>query len=98
MRYAVIFLSLGIGFIVLAVQRGGWWLLMIWPGLSAVIVGAGYAKLGARVFGKRAHGTYAMWAMLIHLPYLLITRGIWHLLRVVLPENPADQVAPGIWL
>src|SRR5258706_8425984 len=98
MRYAVIFMSLGIAFIALAIQTGGWAWLMLWPGISAAIVGAGYAGMGARVFGKRPDGRYAIWALLTHLPYLLITLGVWHLLRLALPENPADQVAPGIWV
>ncbi len=98
MRFALTFLSLGIAFIVLAVQTAGWGWLMIWPGISAAIVGAGYAGIGAQVFGKRSDGRYATWALLTHLPYLLMTLGIWHLLRLALPENPADQIAPGIWV
>jgi hypothetical protein len=98
MRYALIFLALGLCFTALAIQRGGWAWLLLWPGLSSMLVGAGYAGLGARVFGKRTDGAYPLWAKLIHLPYLLITLGVWHLLRVALPESPADQIAPGIWV
>src|SRR4051812_22377272 len=98
MRYASIFLTLGVCFIALAVQRGGWGWLFVLPGISSPLVGAGYAGLGARVFGKRADGRYALWAMLIHLPYLLITLGVWHFLRIALPENAADSIAPGIWV
>jgi hypothetical protein len=98
MRYGFIFSTLGVCFIALAIQRGGWAWLMLWPGVSSTLVGAGYARIGARVFGKRSDGRYALWAMVIHLPYLLITLGVWHLLRIALPENAADLIAPGIWV
>ncbi|MDB5324329.1 MAG: hypothetical protein JWN40_5960 [Phycisphaerales bacterium] len=98
MRYALIFLTLGLCFTALAIQRGGWAWLLLWPGVSATLVGIGYAGLGARVFGKRADGGYPLWAKIIHLPYLLVTLGVWHALRLALPERPADQVAPGIWV
>jgi protein-tyrosine phosphatase len=98
MRYAFIFLTLGVCFIALAVQRGGWAWLLLWPGISSALVGTGYAGLGARVFGKRSNGRYVLWAVVIHLPYLLITLVVWHLLRIALPENAADAIAPGIWV
>jgi protein-tyrosine phosphatase len=98
MRYALIFLTLGGCFIALAIQRGGWAWLLLWPGVSSTLVGAGYARIGARVFGKRADGRYPLWALVIHLPYLLITLGVWHLLRIALPENAADPISPGIWV
>src|SRR4051794_12629393 len=98
MRYALIFLALGAGFIALAIQRGGSAWLLLWPGISSALVGVGYARLGAGVFGKRSDGRYALWAIVIHLPYLLTTLGVWHLLRIALPENAADLIAPGIWV
>ena len=98
MRYAVIFSLLGLGLCVLAAQRGGWAYLLLWPGFSALVVATGYAGAGARVFGKGRHGGFAPWALLLHLPYLLITLAVWHLIRLAIPERPADQVAPGIWV
>src|SRR2546425_6595198 len=98
MRYAVIFIALGLGFIALAAQTGGWGWLLLWPGLSALLVGVGYAGLGARVFGKRQNGSLALWAVIIHLPYLLITLAVWYLIRWTIPENAADEVAPGVWV
>jgi len=50
------------------------------------------------VFGKKRHGGYAIWAWILHGPYMVITLGIWHLLRITVPENAADEVAPGIWV
>jgi protein-tyrosine phosphatase len=98
MRYAVIFLILGVCFIALGLQTRGWGWLFLWPGLSATLVGAGYAGLGARVFGKRADGRFSFWAIVLHMPYLLITLGVWYLIRWTIPESSADEIAPGIWV
>lgn len=98
MRYAVIFICLGVAFIALAVQTGGCGWLLLWPGLSGLLVGLGYAGLGARVFGKRGHGGFAPWALIVHLPYLLMTLAVWYLIRWTILENAADEVAPGIWV
>jgi hypothetical protein len=98
MRYAVIFSLLGFGLCVLAVQRGGWAYLFFWPGASTLVVAAGYAGFGARVFGKRRDGRFAPWALALHLPYLMITLAVWHLIRLAIPERAADQVATGVWV
>ena len=98
MHYAVIFLCLGIGFAVAGVRLGGLGYLLLWPAASALLVGLGYAGLGGRVLGKRPDGRFAAWGYLIHLPHLLITLAVWYVQRWAIPENPADQVAPGIWV
>jgi protein-tyrosine phosphatase len=98
MRYALIFILLGACLGVLAVQRGGWWWLALWPAVGAAVVGVGYAGAGARVFGKRRDGSHATWAWVLHLPYLLVTLVVWHLLRRVVRERAADEVAPGVWV
>ena len=98
MRYAITFLILGAAFGGWAIHLGGWGYLLLWPALSATLVGIGYAGAGARVFGKRRDGRFAAWAWVIHLPYLLITLGVWYLQRWMIPENAVDQVAPGVWV
>jgi protein-tyrosine phosphatase len=98
MRYAVIFICLGLCFAAVGVQTGGWGWLLLWPATSALLVGVGYAGVGAGVFGKRIDGRIAGWALIVHLPYLLITLGVWYLLRWAIPESPADEVAPGLWI
>jgi protein-tyrosine phosphatase len=98
MRYAVIFISLGLCFAAVAVQTGGWGWALVWPGASGLVVGAGYWGLGAGVFGKRADGRISAWALVFHLPYLLVTLGVWYVLRWTVPENAADEVVPGLWV
>ena len=98
MRYALIFFPLAACLFVLALQTGGWGRLLLWPALSTALVAAGYAGMGAKVFGKRRDGRYAALALIVHLPYLLNTLLVWYLIRWAITENPGDEVAPGIWV
>lgn len=98
MRYAIVFGLLGAGSVTLAVQHGGWAWLLLWPGASALVVGAGYGAMGGCVFGKRRDGGYAWWAWGVHLPFLLITLLVWYVLRWWVKENAADEVGPGLWI
>jgi hypothetical protein len=77
MKYAVVFTLLGIELIAAGVFLGGagWWLC--WPGGSFLLVAAAYAGLGPRVFGKRRDGRLAWWAVLLLLPYLVLTWLVW---------------------
>src|SRR4051812_48037378 len=88
MRYAVIFSLLGLGLCALAAQHGGWAYLLLWPGASALVVAAGYAGAGAGVFGKRRDGGFAPWAIVLHLPYLLVTLAVWQLIRLTVNDGP----------
>jgi protein-tyrosine phosphatase len=98
MRFAIVFITLGVAFVVLGAQVGGWGWLLAWPGVSAIVIGAGYARLGARVFGKRRDGRMSPPAAALHLPYFLVTLWVWHVLRIAVRENAADQVAPDLWV
>jgi protein-tyrosine phosphatase len=98
MKYAVTFTLLGAYLIVLGVALGGLALLLLWPGLSFVLLGAAYAGLGPRLLGKRPDGRLAWWAMLLLFPYLLLTWGVWHLQRLLGREAACNEVAPGLWV
>src|SRR5256885_1245292 len=62
MRYTLVFGVLGTYLAVTAylVQGLGW--LLLWPGVSFLVLAAAYAGLGPRVYGKRADGRMAWWA------------------------------------
>jgi protein-tyrosine phosphatase len=98
MKYAVVFSLFALYLLALAILVGGWAWLLLWPTLSFGLVGAGYAGLGPRVFGKRPDGRLAAWAVLILLPYLLLTWGLWHLWRYLSREPACHEVIPGLWL
>jgi hypothetical protein len=108
-KYAALFLLLGAALVLLAVQPviigdpsrpaamvGA--VLAGWTGIAFAAVGAAYAGLGPRVFGKRADGTLAWPNVLLLAPYLLLTLGLWHAQRLASREDPAHEIAPGLWL
>src|SRR5919202_869647 len=98
MKYTVVFGILGIyvGVTAFLVQGLGW--LLLWPGFSFLLLASAYAGLGPRVYGKRADGRMAWWAVLLLLPYLLLTWAAWHLQRALGREGCCHEVAPGLWL
>ncbi len=98
MRYAFVFGLLSAYLFAAACLLGGWGWLLAWPAASFLLVGAAYLGLGPRVFGKRADGRRAWWAVALLLPYLLLTGILWHLLRLVSREPPCHEVAPRLWL
>jgi hypothetical protein len=98
MKYAYLFLVLGIVLCVEAVVvRGAYWLLL-WPALSFGLVGAAYLGLGFRIFGKRATGTMAWYCVVVLLPYLLLTWFTWRLMRRISREECYNEVAPGLFI
>jgi protein-tyrosine phosphatase len=77
---------------------GVWGLLLLWPAVSCLLIGAAYAGLGPRVCGKRQDGGMAWWAVLLLLPYLAATWAGWHVLRRLTREACCHEVAPGVWV
>jgi len=98
MKYPLAFLLIGISVSGLAVYLGGWWHLLHWFTLSGFTLAAGYAGLGARVFAKRADGTIPLPVKVLHFPFLLYTRAVWHLIVLVSRENATDEVTPHLIL
>ena len=98
MRYAVTFTLLSGLLVVHAVWHRGLCWLLLWPALSFAWVALAYAGLGPSLFGKRPDGRMAWWAVLLLLPYLLLTWGIWHLHRLLSKEDAWNEIALGIYL
>ncbi|WP_255203554.1 tyrosine-protein phosphatase [Myxococcus sp. AM011] len=96
MKYSFVFGVFAALLTVLAFQlRGlGWGLL--WPALSFALVAVAYVGAGPAVFGKRGDGRMRPWALVVLLPYLLMTWATWHLARRLSRESVHDEVAPGI--
>lgn len=65
---------------------------LCWSSLAS-----GYLGLGARVLLKRADGSFPPVSYLLHWPYFLLS-AIGLLLVYLSPENPADEVAPRVFL
>lgn len=53
MKYGVLFFTLGLLLAGIALSRGGWYWLMLWPAVSLAIVASGYLGLGPCVFGMK---------------------------------------------
>jgi protein-tyrosine phosphatase len=93
LKYAILFGFAGASLSVLAVLRGGYFLILLWLALSFVAIGFAYSGSGPRVFGKRKNGTMAIGSLLILMPYLAYLWCVWHVLRIVLREDCQNQVS-----
>jgi len=98
MKYSITFLILGGLVSYLAISLGGWWHLLHWFSLCCFAQSAGYTGLGPRVFGKRPDGRIPTWSKIIHLPYLVYSKCIWQINRLLSRENPTDIVSDDLIL
>lgn len=98
MRYAVVFGLLAVLLLGYAAALGGWAWLLAWPAASFLAVAVAYAGAGPRLLGKRPDGRIASWAVALHLPFFLLTWGVWHTLRVLSRQPVANEVVPGLWV
>jgi protein-tyrosine phosphatase len=97
-KYVLAFALLGVYLTVLGVRLGGLGWLLLWPGVSYLVLAAAYAGLGPGVCGKRPDGRLAWWAVALMLPYLLPNWLVWYLQRLLHRKDPCSEVAPGLWL
>jgi len=92
MKHAALFFTLGtlMGMTPL-LYAGGWAWIVLWLGIDMMIIGVAYARHDSSVFGKQADGTLSPERVLIFLPYLLFTWGVWRLC-LWLPEPKTHQI------
>ncbi len=98
MKYSITFLMLGGLVSYLGIHLGGWWNALHWFSLSCVLLASGYAGLGPRVFGKRPDGRIPLWSRILHLPFMIYSEMMWHLVRLLSRENPTDAVSEDLVL
>jgi protein-tyrosine phosphatase len=98
MKYTATFLFLGGLVSYLAVTLGGWWQILHWFSVSCLLLSAGYAGLGPYVFGKGHDGHIPVWSKIVHLPFMLYSSLVWHLVRILSRENPTDEVSEDLIL
>ena len=98
MRHALRFLLLGCGWLALACYWSGYCWLLLWPAASYLTISAGYALLGAGVFGKHLDGTMSPVAFVLMLPYVAGSWLIWAVTRLVSSEPPCSEVSEGLWI
>jgi protein-tyrosine phosphatase len=100
MKQAVVFTAAGLFCVGLAVWRPGVVRspLLVWCGVAVGSVGMAYAVGSPRVFGKRADGSLAWWAVALLLPFLVVQWATWWCWKTVSREPAWHEVAPGLWL
>lgn len=101
MKYSVMLTLLGLGQIVLAVPNQTAVLLsylMLWSGISWIVVSIAYATNAAWIFGKRDDGGMNWLPIVLLLPFVLVTWLLWHLQKRLTQEPTHNEIVPGIWL
>ena len=98
MKHGVLFALLGLAQLYLAWAAGPVGVLWAWSALSFLLVAAGYMWIGPSLFGKQPNGKLPLWRVVLLLPYLLMSWGLWHLQILLTREPCCHEVAPGMWL
>jgi protein-tyrosine phosphatase len=98
MSHGLALLFIGGAQIVLGVQTGGFAWLLLWSGASFALVGAAYTARKPSVFGKRSDGSLPWPNVLLLLPFLFFTWGVWGLQTALTREPACHEIAPGLWI
>lgn len=86
MPYGILFAISAALLVVTAFQRGGFWLLLLWPALSLSILSVGYLWRCPRVFGKQKNGVQSPLHVIALLPWLVYLHVVWRIARRVRRE------------
>lgn len=81
-----------------ALSFSAWHLLLLWPALSFLLVGAAYIDFGPGVMGKQSNGAMSQLSTCALLPYLLINWGVWHVRRRLGYGVCCNEFAPGLYI
>ncbi len=98
MRNALTMLVVAVGLFTLAALYPDVRWLLLWSGVSFLVVAGAYAWQKPQVFGKRPDGTMAWGPCVLLLPYLLLTWLIWYCQTRFSHEALCDEIAPKLWL
>jgi protein-tyrosine phosphatase len=98
MLLAAIFSLFAFGLAAAAVWHGGWEWILLWPATDFLVIAMAYAGGGARLLGKRRGGSLHPAAVAMHLPFLILTWGLWHVAGWARGSRDASLVAEGLWL
>lgn len=86
--------------VVAASEAHGWTArgFAAWAALAFAQVVAAYTLQRPAVFGKRANGTVAWWAWVLHGPYFALSHLGLLLYRFLASEKPCHEITPGLFL
>ena len=79
----MVFMLMGFGWFFAASRTTGLVWLLIWTGISCLIVASAYGGLGPGVLGKRMNGSLAWWAVILLFPYFFLATLLWHTVRLI---------------
>lgn len=92
-RLALVY-ALGVAAMVATSMAGGWWLWLLWPAASLVVVSANYLAVGAGGFGKNERGAMSAGSWGLLAPFVL---GAWANSRIRNAWRPkSGVVADGV--
>ncbi|BCM90180.1 putative protein YnbD [Abditibacteriota bacterium] len=99
MKYAFVFSALGLVCAFYCLSVDVFWLRLVFASLALCWsgVGAAYAGVGGRIFGKRRDGRLALWSAAFW-PFHLLNYVLLSSFRRGKKENRFDLVAENIWL
>lgn len=98
MKYGLLFATVAVLLVALALLFRGWHLLLLWPAVSFGVVAVGYLYFGPIVFGKSSRGVLSAFSQLLLLPYLLYLWSVWHALRLVKREPAFNQLTDNVFI
>lgn len=98
MKYAATFFLLGVCWVVVALVNGGWFWLLLWPAVSFLVLAWAYLTARPALLGKRDGGGIHAAALVLLLPYFLLTWVTWHVVRLGLRSGAGHEVAPGVYV
>lgn len=92
-RYSFLFAILGFLTLALLGGAGDWVRLgLAWAAVNFIGVALAYARQRSGVFGKRPDGTMAKLNVFVFLPFLALTWVMWHAIRLLSREPPANRL------
>lgn len=98
-RYGLLFVAIGLAAALLSVVgRDAWSWPLAWLGADLIAVGLAYLTNYRAIFGKRDDGSLGAARVVIFLPFLLITWGAWHVVRVVSREPVVSRLKEDLLL
>ncbi len=97
-KYWFILTIFGVIFLYIALDQGGWYLLLAWIALNILALALGYALFGPKIFQKDSKGTIPFWSKVLYFPYYLFCFLNWNLTRFLNKENPYDKASKDLFL
>jgi protein-tyrosine phosphatase len=98
MIYGFAFLLFAAALAFQALRLGGWWLLLLWPAASFVLVGVAYVSARPALLGKRPDGRLSPHVIPVLAPFLAFAWSTWQAQRLLKRGSEASEVAPGVWV